>query len=268
MGDAVVLIGTDRRGIATVTLNRPAVNNAYNGEVLEALIDGCERLAADEGVRVVVIRGNGRHFQAGADLAWLDEIGRMDGAANLEASRRTALAMHRLNAMPMPTVALVHGACIGGGTGIAASCDVVVASRDATFAISEARWGMIASIIFPQLNAAIGVRNVRRYALSCERFDADRARAIGLVHEICEPGRLDEAAAPIIEGFLTAAPEAVRESKRVALECAGAIMSDAEFEKLVAVHAARRQSAEATEGRRSFLEKRDAGWYPKPDSAG
>ncbi len=266
MGEAVVLMETDSRGVATVTLNRPHVNNAYNAEVVRALIDGCERLGRDDGVRVVVIRGNGRHFQAGVDLAWLEEIRRMDRQANLETSRLTALAMRRLNELPKPTVALVHGACMGGGTGIAASCDVVVASRDAVFAISEARWGMIASIIFPQLNAAIGIRNVRRYALTCERFDAERARVIGLVHEVCEPGHLDEAATPIIEGLLAAAPEAVRESNRVVLECAGTMMSDAHFEELVALHAVKRQSAEAAEGLASFLEKRDAGWYPKLNS--
>lgn len=263
MGKVVVLTEIDSRGVTTVTLNRPCVNNAYNAKVLQALIDACERLGRDDSVRVVVIRGNGRHFQAGADLAWLEETRRMDKQANLETSRLTALAMRRLNELPKPTVALVHGACIGGGTGIAASCDVVVASRDAVFAVSEARWGMIASIIFPQLIAAVGIRNVRRYALTCERFDAERAHAIGLVHEVCEPGRLDEAATPIIEGLLAAAPEAIRESKRVVLECAGTMISDAQFEELVAVHAVKRQSVEAAEGLASFLEKRDADWYPK-----
>ena len=266
MGEAVVLMEIDSRGVATVILNRPRVNNAYNAEVLQALIDSCERLEQDAAVRVVVIRGNGLHFQAGADLAWLEEIRRMDKQANLETSRVTALAMRRLNEMAKPTVALVHGACIGGGTGIAASCDVVVASRDAVFAVSEARWGMIASIIFPQLSAAIGIRNVRRYALTCERFDAERARAMGLVHEVCEPGRLDEAATPIIEGLLAAAPEAVRQSKQIVLACAGTIMSDPQFEELVALHAVKRQSEEAAEGLASFLEKRDAAWYPKLNS--
>ena len=224
MNESVVLLDTDPRGVATVTLNRPAVNNAYNGEVIQALIDGCDALAADQSVRVVIIRGNGKHFQAGADLAWLEAISHMDAGANLDTSRQTALAMRRWNEIPKPTVALVHGACVGGGTGLVASCDVVIASRDASFAISEARWGMVASIIFPQLNAAIGIRNVRRLALTCERFDAERARAMGLVHEVCDPGDLDA---------------------------------------LVSQHAAKRQSAEAAEGLASFVEKRNASWNPK-----
>ena len=260
MSEPVVLLDTDARGVATVTLNRPAVNNAYNAEVIGALIEGCDALTSDHAVRVVVIRGNGKHFQAGADLAWLEAISHMDADANLDTSRQTALAMRRWNEMPKPTVALVHGACVGGGTGLVAGCDVVIASRDANFAISEARWGMVASIIFPQLNAAIGIRNVRRYAQTCERFDAERARAMGLVHEVCAPGGLDDAAGPVIDGLLSAAPEAVRASKLTAMRCAGAIMSDAEFDALVAEHAAKRQSAEAAEGLTSFHERRDASW--------
>ena len=185
MSNPVVLCETDRRGVATVTLNRPEVNNAYNAEVVQALLDIFTGLAAERAVRVVVIRGKGRHFQAGADLKWLQEIGRMDAEANRATSLKTASAMRGLNEMSKPTVALVHGACVGGGTGIVASCDIVIAERSATFAISEARWGMAATIIFPQLNAAIGIRQVRRYALTCERFDAERALSLGLVHELC-----------------------------------------------------------------------------------
>lgn len=263
MTNAVVLCETDRRGVATVALNRPEVNNAYNAEVVDALLEIFARLAADRAVRVIVIRGNGRHFQAGADLKWLQEIGRMDREANRMTSLKTASAMRGLNDMSKPTIALVHGACVGGGTGIVASCDIVIAERTATFAISEARWGMAATVIFPQLNAAIGIRNVRRYALSCERFDAERALSLGLVHEICAPGGLDAAAAPVIDGLLNAGPDAIALSKRSAMTSAGAIMSDAEFERLVAEHAAKRQTAEAAEGLQSFVEKREASWYPR-----
>ncbi len=261
MSNAIVLCATDRRGVATVTLNRPEVNNAYNGEVVQALLDTFTGLAADSSVRVVVVRGNGRHFQAGADLKWLQEIGRMDARANRATSLKTAAAMRGLNDMEKPTVALVHGACVGGGTGIVASCDIVIAERTATFAISEARWGVAASVIFPQLNAAIGIRQVRRYALTCERFDAERALSLGLVHEVCEPGQLDAAAAPVIEGLLKAGPQAIALTKRSAMLSAGASMSDAEFERLVAEHAAKRQTPEAAEGLRSFVEKREASWY-------
>lgn len=256
----VVLCEVDARGVATVRLNRPQRNNAYNGEMLQALVDGLAQLQDDPQVRVVVLRGNGPHFQAGADLAWLREISAGDAAVNLAASRLTAQAVHALDALTKPTVALVHGACVGGGTGVVAACDVVIAQSDANFAISEARWGLAATVIFPQLNAAIGLRQVRRYALSGERFDAERARALGLVHEVCEPGGLDSAASPVIDGLLQSAPDAVALSKRSAMACAGALVSPAEFERLVQEHADKRQSAEAREGLASFREKRSPGW--------
>ena len=260
MIEPVVLCATDGRGVATVTLNRPAVNNAYNADMVQGLTDICGALAIDPQVRVVVIRGNGPHFQAGADLKWLQQVGGMDEAANRAASVATAAAMRGLNALPKPTLALVHGCCVGGGTGIVASCDIVVAERGASFAISEARWGMAATIIFPQLVAAMGIRNVRRYALSCERFDARRAEVLGLVHEVCQPGQLDASAAPIIDALLKIAPAAQALSKLSAMRCARAFINDEEFARLVDEHATTRRSAEAAEGLASFAEKREAAW--------
>ncbi len=261
MSEPVVLCGIDTRGVATVTLNRPALNNAYNADLLQGLIDTCTTLGSDPEVRVVLIRGNGAHFQAGADLTWLRQLATMDAATNRAASVATAEAMRGLNEMAKPTVALVHGFCVGGGAGIVASCDIVVAERGATFAISEARWGMAATIIFPQLVAAMGIRNVRRYALSGERFDARRAEVLGLVHEVCQPGQLDASAAPIIDALLKIAPQAQALSKLSALRCADALIDDALFARLVDEHADKRRSAEAQEGLASFAEKREAAWY-------
>lgn len=255
-----VLCDIDARGVATVRLNRPHRNNAYNGEMLQGLLDGVAALAADRSVRVIVLRGNGPHFQAGADLSWLREISRGDAAVNLEASRLTGQAVRAFNELAKPTIALVHGSTVGGGTGVLAACDVVIAQEDANFAISEARWGLAATVIFPQLNEAIGLRNVRRYALSCERFGAAKAMAMGLVHEVCAPGALDAAAAPIIEGLLQSAPDAIAVSKHCAMSCAGALIDDARFTELVALHSAKRQSAEAAEGLASFAEKRAPSW--------
>lgn len=259
--DELVLVGTDSRGVATVTLNRPQVNNAYNAELVQALGEAFTSLGANASVRAVVIRGNGRNFQAGADLKWLRDVGEMNHEDNLKTSAATANLVRSLDDFPVPTVALIHGACIGGGTGIACACDVVIASDDAVFAISEARWGAIATIIFPQLNAAIGIRNVRRYALTCEKFDAKKAQEIGLVHEVVPKGSLDAAAQPIIEGILKCGPQAVSGSKYWSKR-AGETMDDALFETLVEAHANCRQSDEAREGFTSFMEKREAAWYP------
>ena len=247
-------------GVGTLTLNRPTVNNAYDGALLRAVAEGVGRLATDAAVRVIVIRGNGRHFQAGADLAWLRQVAGEDEATNVATSNETAQALRRLNEVGKPVVALVHGSCVGGGTGLIASCDIVIAESSATFAISEARWGLSAAIIFPQLVAAIGLRQVRRYALTCETFDARRAQELGLVHEVCEPGRLDAAAAPVLASLLRSAPEALAESKASAMRCANAIPSEETWRRLEREHAMRRRSDEAAQGLASFETRRPPSW--------
>ena len=267
MMEPVVLTEKDRRGVATVRLNRPAVNNAYNRDVIDGLIDAVGRLAAGADVRVIVIRGKGRHFQAGADLNWLTEVSGLDEARNIEASRKTADAVRFLDACPKPTVALIHGGCFGGGTGIAAACDIVIASADAQFSIAEVRWGLAAGIIIPQLAAAMGPRNVRRYAITGERFDAERARALGLVHEVCPEGGLDAAAAPLIEHILRNGPAAVAETKRILFDVARLGVDDELADRLSRGHGRLRMSEEAAEGLASFREKRQAAWYPGPPEA-
>lgn len=262
MTDESVLLAVDERGVATVTLNRPHVNNAYDGDLVDRLGAHVRRCAEDARVRVIVLRGNGRHFQAGADLGWIREVAARGEDENEEVSRRTGEAMRELNEVPKPTVALVHGGCFGGGVGLVASCDVVIASEDATFAITEVRWGLAPDIIVPQLNAAMGARNVRRYALTGERFDAETARATGLVHEICVEGELDVAAVPIIEALLASAPGAVAQTKATAITERGTPADDARFRELVERHAAKRRSGEAAEGLAAFAEKRKPRWQP------
>ncbi len=262
MSEPIVLTDIDARGVATVTLNRPQVNNAYNGEMVEALLAGAKALGADERVRIVVLRGNGRHFQAGADLNWIKSVSALSAEENLAVSQRTTDAVRFLDSCPKPTIALVHGGCFGGGTGIVAACDIAVASTDAEFSIAEARWGLHAGPILPQLGAAIGVRNLRRFAITGERFNAMMAWEIGLVHEVCEPGELDETAEPIIDAILKNGPEAVSDTKRIIFETAGLAIDDALAGRLAADHARKRLSDEAIEGLLSFREKRNAAWYP------
>ncbi|HRD77234.1 MAG TPA: enoyl-CoA hydratase-related protein, partial [Hyphomicrobiaceae bacterium] len=179
-----VLWSRDARGVATVTFNRPEVNNAYNGDLIQGVLDAMDDLGGQPGLRVVVLKGNGKHFQAGADLKWINSVRPGSHEANVAVSRATAEAVDRLNRLPVPVVALVQGGCFGGGTGIVAACDVVIAADNALFSIAEVRWGLHAGIIIPQLNDAMGVRQVRRYALTGERFGADEARRLGLVHEV------------------------------------------------------------------------------------
>src|ERR1700686_2364909 len=138
--DGPVLWSVDARGVASLVLNRPEVNNAYDGALIEGLTTAMDALAGIERLRAIVITGNGRHFQAGADLAWIDRVRTSSVDENVRISGATATAVRRLNAAPVPTVALVQGGCFGGGTGLVAACDVVIAAHNAVFSIAEVRW--------------------------------------------------------------------------------------------------------------------------------
>jgi methylglutaconyl-CoA hydratase len=249
----------DDRGVGHLTLNRPQVYNAYNGDMIAALLAAVDKLAG-ESARVIVITGTGRNFQAGADVKWLDALRRSSPQDNLQASRMTAEAIQRLNMVPIPTVALVQGACFGGGTGMIAACDIVIAAENAIFSIAEMRIGVAGTIIIPQLNDAIGVRQVRRYALTAERFDAKEAHRIGLVHEIVPLAELESSGQRMVDHLLANGPQAIAQTKACALRSAWSNLKDEAFTKLVESHAAQRQSDEAAEGFVSFLEKRPARW--------
>ena len=256
-----VLWRVDERGVARVTLNRPEVYNAYNGDMIEGLLAAYEDLAGKL-LRAVVIAGAGKNFQAGADINWLDAVRRSSPEENLRASRMTAEAVQRLNLLPVPTIALVQGACYGGGTGIVAACDIAIAADNASFSIAEVRVGVAGTIIVPQLNDAIGLRQVRRYALTGERFDAQEARRIGLVHEVVPLSELEAAGERIVGALLASAPEAVAQTKLCALRFAWSDLDAKTFTALIDSHSAKRQSAEAAEGLGAFREKRPPRWAP------
>jgi methylglutaconyl-CoA hydratase len=256
-----VLWSVDERGVARVTLNRPEVYNAYNGEMIAGLLKAYDALGAQV-LRAVVITGNGKNFQAGADVGWLNAVRQSSPAENLRASRMTAEAVQRLNLLPVPTIALVQGYCFGGGTGIISACDIVIAADNAAFSIAEVRVGVAGTIIIPQLNDAIGLRQVRRYALTGERFDAAEARRIGLVHEVVPLAELEAAGERIVGHLLASGPDAVAQTKICALRSAWAHLDEATFAGLIEAHSAKRQSAEAAEGLAAFLGKRPARWAP------
>jgi len=249
-----VLWSVDDRGVAHVILNRPEVSNAYNGDLIASLLEAFDELGRRP-LRAAVITGRGRNFQAGADVNWLDAIRRSSPAGNLRASRMTARAIQRLNVLPIPTVALVQGACFGGGTGIISACDIVIAADNATFSIAEVRIGVAATIIIPQPNDAIGVRQVRRYALTGERFDVKEAYRIGLVNEVVPAADLMARAETILKHILANAPIALKFS----LQAVNKGLETAQSEGL-ALEASYFGICAATEdkkeGTSAFLEKR------------
>ncbi|UGX99949.1 enoyl-CoA hydratase-related protein [Bradyrhizobium quebecense] len=261
MSASPVLWSLDARGVATVTLNRPEVNNAYDGALIAGVLAAIDDLSTKP-VRVVVLNGNGKHFQAGADLKWINGVRPKSSEENEAASRATFEAVQRLNTLLVPTVALVQGGCFGGGTGVISACDIVIAADNALFSITEVRWGLTAAIIIPQLCDAIGVRQVRRYALTGERFGAEDARRIGLVHEVVPLADLESAGAKVVEQLLGNAPDAMAETKKLAMESSfgGMGVDDEAYKRLVHLHSAKRQTAEAAEGLASFAEKRAGRW--------
>ncbi len=262
MTEQQVQIETDSRGVSTVTIDRPEVNNAYNGDMILQLLAAFGALASDDAVRVVVIRGNGRHFQAGADLKWIRGVREQPVQDNIDVSQNTTDAIRGLDAFPKPTIALVHGGCFGGGTGLIAACDIVIADQSAIFSITEARWGLMAGPIIPQLVARMGPRNVRRYALTCERFSPARALDMGLIDELCEVGELDAVAAPIIDNLLLCSPQAIAATKARARQFGNLVIDDALAKELAHEHAMQRLTDDAGEGLSSFVEKRKPSWYP------
>jgi methylglutaconyl-CoA hydratase len=255
-----VLWNVSESGVGTVTLNRPEVNNAYDAGLINGVLAAMDDLGKKPNLRVVVLKGNGKHFQAGADLKWINGVRPKSVEENETVSRATFEAVQRLNTLPIPTVALVQGGCFGGGTGMIAACDIVLAADNAQFSIAEVRWGLHASIIIPQLADAIGARQLRRYALTGERFGPQEACRIGLAHMMVSHSDLESAGARIVEQLLANGPKAIAQTKAWILKSAWADLDESDFTAIVESHAAKRQSAEAAEGLASFAEKRAGRW--------
>ena len=261
MTQDVVLLDVDARGVATVTLNRPEVGNAYNAAMLDGLIEGLRRLAADPAVRCLVVRGAGKHFQAGADIRWLNEVAHYPPAENFDASMATTRAMQLLNEFPKPTIALVHGACFGGGVGIVCCVDVAFATPDSLFGITEVRVGVSPTPISTHMVNAIGLRHTRRYALTGERFDAREAERIGLVHEVVADADTETKLAAVLDAIFLSGPDAIAITKRSFLGANGLLLDERQMTLLAHEGWTQRASAEGHEGTAAFREKRPPAWY-------
>ncbi|WP_164867748.1 enoyl-CoA hydratase-related protein [Rhodovarius crocodyli] len=262
--EAPVLLSRDARGIVTVTLNRPKFGNAYNGALLEALIAGLRQLAPDPTVRALLIRGAGKHFQAGADLNWLAEAAGYPPERAHEASMGTVTAMQLLNEFPRPTFALVKGACFGGGAGMVCCVDVALATPDAIFGLTEVRVGVAPSPISTHMVNAIGLRHTRRYALTGERFDAEEALRINLVHEVVAEDAIEARLAHILDETMHSSPTAIAMTKDSFLAGNGLTLHPREMSMLAYESWRQRASDEGREGLAAFREKRKPSWYTKP----
>src|SRR5450631_1332049 len=197
-----------RAGCAIVWLNRPERHNAFHQELLSALSRLLTQLSQNAAVRAIVLAGRGRSFCAGADLEWMQQQARADYDANLEDARRLAWMLRTLAQSPKPTIARVHGVALGGGMGLVAACDIAIATTEASFGTTEVRLGLTPSTIAPYVVAAIGERAARRYFLSGERFDANEALRIGLIHEAVDAEALDARLEEMLTALRSAGPQA------------------------------------------------------------
>ncbi|MCB1963726.1 MAG: enoyl-CoA hydratase/isomerase family protein [Rhodocyclaceae bacterium] len=253
-----------RGGVATVWMNRPDKHNAFNEALIAELDAAFAQLDADAAVRAVVLAGRGKSFSAGADLRWMKAQGEASEAANVADARRLADMLARLATLGKPTLARVHGAALGGGMGLAAACDICVASARAVFATSEVRFGLTPATISPYVLRAIGARQAHRYFLTAERIDAGRAAALGLVHELVEDeAALDAAVAALVGAILQGGPLAQAAAKDLIRAVAHRPVSDALRDDTARRIAAQRATAEAKEGLCAFLDKRPPGWAPQ-----
>lgn len=248
------------KGVATVTLTRPEIHNAFDDRLIAALSRDLFDLGEEPGVRVIVLTGDGASFSAGADLNWMRRTALYDEEDNLEDARALAGLMATLDRLEKPTVARVNGAALGGGVGLVCTCDIAIASEGAVFGTPEVRLGIVPAVIGPYVVRAIGPRHARRLMLTGERVEAAEARRIGLVHEVVPPNQLDAATGRVVEGLLAGGPEAITEAKRLIADV-GARPVDEHVLETAAERIARiRTSSEAREGIAAFLEKRKPAW--------
>jgi len=254
-----LLTNIDPRGIATLTLNRPELHNAFDDALIDALTGALRRLEADARVRVVLLAGSGRSFSAGADLNWMKRMAGFSPEQNLADALGLADLLQTLDRLAKPTVALVQGAAFGGGVGLVAACDIALAAESASFCLSEVRLGLVPAVISPYLVRAMGGRAARRYCLTAERFSAAEALRCGLVHEVLPAGELLRRGRELAALLLQNAPGALAAAKGLLREVE-APLDEALIRATAERIAELRAAPEGREGVAAFLEKRQPDW--------
>lgn len=264
---ATIELIDDPRGFATLWLNRPDKNNAFNAQMIRELILALDEVQSQPALRFLLVRGRGKHFSAGADLAWMQQAAELDYNTNLDDARELAELMYNLAKLKIPTLAVVQGAAFGGALGLISCCDMAIAADDAQFCLSEVRIGLAPAVISPFVVQAIGERAARRYALTAERFSAERAQQIGLIAEHYPLAALDEQTALWVYNLLLNSPQAMRASKDLLREVGSGELTPALRRYCESAIARIRTSAEGQEGLRAFLNKRSPGWQAQADDS-
>jgi methylglutaconyl-CoA hydratase len=246
--------------VVRISLNRPEIHNAFNETMIDELGNALDGILHRSGTRVVVLTGQGKSFCAGADLNWMRKVKDYSYEENLEESNRLADLMYAIYTLPMPTIARVNGTAIGGGTGLLAACDLVIAAATAMFSLSEVKLGLVPAVISPYVIRRVGESQCRRLMLTGERFPAGKAEQFGLVNQVVPVEDLDGAVRERIDQFLTSGPEALKTCKELLRRIPQMSFQEAK-EYTAEVIARLRMSREGQEGMSAFLEKRKPGWH-------
>ncbi|MFT3819139.1 MAG: enoyl-CoA hydratase/isomerase family protein [Rubrivivax sp.] len=246
--------------VAELWLNRPETRNAFNAELIAELAAAFGSLGADPDLRALVLGGRGKAFCAGADLNWMRTLGSNTWQQNKADAEALAQMLWLAHSCPLPIVGRLHGDCYAGGVGLAAVCDVRIAADGMHFCLSEARLGLLPATIGPYVLRALGEQASRRYFVTAERFSAQRALALGFVHEVAAPEALDAQVAEVVAALVANGPMAVKASKRLVQDLAGREIDAALREDTARRIADIRASDEGREGMSSFLDKREPAW--------
>lgn len=254
-------LNIDDKGIATMTLNRPEVHNAFDDVMISELLQALKDVEDSEQTRVLVLRSEGKNFSAGADLNWMRSMADKNYQQNVEDAGELGLLMERLDLLSKPSIALVQGAAFGGAVGLAACCDIVLAQPRSSFCLSEVKIGLIPAVISPYVVRTIGERQSRRYMLTAERFFADEAQKLGLVNDVVDD--FEEPLNNLLDALLANSPQAVTACKELIRNVGSRPINKDVREHTIKAIAEIRVSDEGQEGLSAFLEKRPAAWLNK-----
>lgn len=260
MAENSLLLELDERGVATLTIKRPEVHNAFDDVLIQRLLRALEAVEADPKIRLLILAADGKSFSAGADLRWMRRMADYSKQENYADAMQLATLMERLNHLSKPTIARVQGAAFGGGVGLVACCDMAVAAEPAMFCLSEVRLGLIPAVISPYVVAAIGERAARRYFLTAERFSAKEAQRLGLVHEVVPAGQLADKVEELVTNLLQGGPHSIAAAKSLIFAVSRKPTTEALIKDTAQRITDARASDEGREGLNAFLNRGTPVW--------
>lgn len=266
MAEYQTIVCESKEQVATVWLNRPEVHNAFNEEMISELIDCFESINHNDGIRIVLLRGKGKSFCAGADLNWMRDVTQYGHEENLRESLQLSKCFYSIYTCSKPTIAVVHGAAIGGANGLLAACDMAYCEENTTFSLSEVKIGVIPACISPYIVKRVGEFGSRELMLTGRRIKGPEAEKIKLVNQSLPIDELEKQIFSVVDLLLTSGPSAMTQCKKLIFDVSNKLSLEEALEYTARMIAEIRASGEAQEGMKAFLEKRTPGWIKKSDT--